>query len=196
MNEEYLKRVWMNVVAEAAGLGPLAIREQAGKAHYDRAHVSSVEVYELGDHAYKVRVGYTPLPTREIRYVEIGVRDNMPRDRPYALYEEFIAARQREMPAHLAGRTHNVDQFMHDKILELVRRRTGYEGLHYGDLWVHSCPTLTDAQAVLVRQEGAHAGMVAFGHLTRAGEIAMRKFMEVEFGPEAEPVYADPCKCE
>lgn len=192
MNEEALKRTWLAHITDAASLGPSAIKELLLLSSTDRAHVSSVDVVGLGDDAYKVKIGYRhrPCPTVEVRYVEIGVRRHLKRDRPYADFEAAIERRQREMPDHLAGRKHNVDQFMYDKILDLVRRVTGYEGLMYGDLWVHSCKTLDEAKGAAVRGEGAHEGMVCFGYLTRAGEIAMQRFQITQFGPDAEPVYA------
>lgn len=94
---------------------------------------------------------------------------------------KHIKWRQGEMPPHLRGLEHNATQEQTDFVLDVIRKATGYDGLCYGDIWVHV------GDGVVLKPMGPFSlpphiqaidlsGRAAFGELTRAGEIAMRKY--------------------
>jgi hypothetical protein len=80
----------------------------------------------------------------------------------------FIRDRQASTPPHLRGHDCTDDPGLYEFGLKHVRDVTGYDGLTYGDIWV------ADAS----RPEGGRT--MSFGCLTRAGEIAVAKYMKVK----------------
>lgn len=171
------KDMWVRLATEAAPLGELAVRERLDKW----AGQTGVEIIS-------VAVARKPKPGA----FEVGVNFRNPHllggtsdthhffvDNPniestdYAATKNFILSRQRDLAPHLAGLPHNVDDFMYGKIVDLVRRETGYT-VAKGDLWAHACDTLDAAE-----NAGVHAGMVAFGAVTSTGQIAMDRYIEI-----------------
>jgi hypothetical protein len=190
MNEERVKQVWLMAATDAAPLGPRAVQDQLEKAHYDNVRVASVVVVPLQDHAYKVRIGYHYNATPELRYVELAVRNPNIECGTWEGNLNWIKQRQAALAPPCRGLPHNCDEFMTRTITEKVKRDTGYTGLGMGDLWVHSCATLDEAKAVGCCGPAANEGMVAFGYLTRAGEIAFGKYLEVhQTATDGEPTY-------
>lgn len=190
VNEERVKQVWLSVATDAAPLGEKAVEDQLLKAHYDYVRVASVVVTALPDYAYKVRIGYHYNATPEVRYAEIAVRNPNIESSEWQYNLDSIKSRQAMLPAPMRGLPHNCDEFMTRTITEKVKRDTGYTGLGIGDLWVHSCKTLDEAKAVGCCGPAANEGMVAFGYLTRAGEIAFGKYLEVHnTATDGEPTY-------
>ncbi len=75
----------------------------------------------------------------------------------------WMKSRQSEMPHHLRGLPVNVDEEVYMKWLNRVREVTGYTGLCVGDLWVSDT-----------------GKSLAFGYLTRSGEIAFNKYCKIK----------------
>jgi hypothetical protein len=90
----------------------------------------------------------------------------------------FIRARQADMPPHLRGLEHNADEHTTNLVTAAVAAQTQVPLLP-GDLWVRE----TEAGDALVggpfspppHATSVEAGQLAFGYLTRAGEIAVHK---------------------
>lgn len=191
INEERVKQVWLKVAADAAPLGSLAVKEQLEQAHFDNVQVASVAVVSLPDYAYKVRICYHAYNAQaDPRYAEIAVRNPNAESSDWACNLAFIRHRQDTLAPPVRGLPHNCDEFMTRTITEKVKRDTGYEGLSIGDLWVHACATLDEAKEIGRCGPAANEGMVAFGYLTRAGEIAFGKYLKVHrTATDGEPTY-------
>lgn len=169
------KDLWERLATDAAPIGERAVREHlakwAGSLGVQIRHIVVIKLDGPGE--YKVGVNYMSVwPGEGWRVHEFVVRN------PNVVSSEY---------------RHNVDQFLNDKILELVNKVTGYQ-VAVGDLWVHVCPTLAEAQA-----QPGNEGMVSFGALTRAGQIAFDRFLEVRGitvpGPdEPQPYHAHTCE--
>lgn len=171
------KDMWVRLATEAAPLGEQCVRERLDKW----AGQTGVEIIS-------VAVARKPKPGA----FEVAVNFRNPHllggtsdshhffvDNPnvesvdYAVTKNFTLGRQKAMAPHLAGLPHNVDEFMYGKIVDLVRRTTGYT-VARGDLWAHACDTLDAAE-----NAGVHEGMVAFGAVTSTGQIAIDKYIEI-----------------
>lgn len=170
------KKLWERLATDAAPIGKRAVEEHVRKwADSLGVQIRNVVVVKLdGPGEYKVGVNYMGCGwDAKWEVYEFAVRNPNIISKDYEHNVEFIRHRQEYMAPHLRGLPHNVHQFLNDKIVELVNRVTGYS-IAVGDIWVHSCDTLEDAKA-----QPGNEGMVAFGALTRAGQIAFDKFLEV-----------------
>lgn len=177
MRLDKAKAVWEMLITTAAPLGKKAIEDYVTKwGDTDGYKVRTVCATADGPPGrFTVHIVAVPTHTLEdATTVRFAVNN------PNLCYDTWernlawIKQKQESMPPHLAGKPHNVDQFMTDTMLEKIRKATGYTGLTYGDLWFHSEPNIESAKA-----NGAHEGMISVGYLTKAGQIAFDKWMEV-----------------
>lgn len=186
------KDMWVRLATEAAPLGKLAVQERLDKW----AGQTGVEIIS-------VAVAAKPKPGE----FEVAVNFRNPHllggtsdthhflvDNPnvefasYAMTVDFIRNRQINMPPHLAGLPHNVEEFLYGKIVDLVWRKTGYTA-NKGDLWAHACDTLDEAENAGVRE-----GIVAFGAITSTGQIALDKYIDITGLRLPEPAVAGEAK--
>jgi len=175
MRLDKAKSVWEMLIRDAAPLGKKAIEDYVKKWGDTEGYtVLSVNAETDGS------------PMRFRVHVDVHSEDVMANIFTFAVYnpnlqydtrERNLAAircTQASLPPHLAGRPHNIDKFMTDVMMDKVKKATGYTGLAYGDLWFHSEPTIESAKA-----HGAHEGMISVGYLTKAGQIAFYKWIDV-----------------
>lgn len=171
------KSMWVRLATEAAPLGKLAVQERLDKwAGQTGVEITSVAVAgkpKPGE--FEVAVNFrNPNLLGGTSDTHHFVVDNPNVEFGQWEYtKDFILRRQKDMPPHLAGLPHNVDEFLYGKIVDLVNRKTGYT-VAKGDLWAHSCDTLDAAE-----NAGVHEGMVAFGAITSTGQIALDKYIEI-----------------
>jgi hypothetical protein len=171
------KQMWVRLATEAAPLGKLAVQERLDKwGGQTGVEIISVAVAgKLNPGSFEVGVNFRNPHllggTNDTHHFFVDNPNLESTD--YKVTERFITDRQSHMAPHLAGLPNNVDEFMYNKIVELVSRVTQYT-VAKGDLWVHACDTLTAAE-----NNGLHEGMIAFGAVTLAGQIALDKYMDI-----------------
>lgn len=156
---------WMDQAHHRAPLGHKAVEDGIREiADYYRIEVLQVEFTPKPDHYLIVSIRHRDQqepPSERTQWTAFTVR-NPGITGPWEAMLRFIKQRQEEMPLHLRGKPHNADEETTRFALDQVRTKTGYEGLALGDLWVH-----------------VQEGMLSFGELTRAGEIAMHKYIDL-----------------
>ena len=168
---------WKTQAYHAAPLGAKAVQDGIKEMakHY------SVEVAEVNVEYTRSRRGLTVSithrdadgpPCATLQFTQFGVVNYRPN--PITDWQEALAdikLRQDNMPPHLRGYPVDVDEATYRKQLDQIREDTGYEAA-LGDF------------AMWLNDKGH-----GFCYLTRAGEIAFKKWVEVRNIPTATRVY-------
>ncbi len=170
---------WVGLACEVASLGELGIKEyllESGKLNDTTPTEVSVRLSAFFDVFFDII-----RPTFEIAVTYS--RENgtgcfifaVAKPEPHATYDkavEAIAAQQ--VGARAKGLPHNVNAFIDGKMREVVSKVTGYT-INPGDLWMHVLDNDTAVDSSVLR-----CGLVSFGPITRAGEIAIQKYRRVQ----------------
>ncbi len=192
---------WRGEAHHRAPLGALAVEDGVREiAHYEQLEVLRVTVTPKEHHYLSVAIEYRlkeeldGKPVRA-RWCLFDVR-NPNVTGPWPAMLKCILRWQASTPPHLRGLPHNADEATTQKATDLVKQKTGYAGLAVGDLWVRVCDGSEYAVGgpfsppPHVRPAGVRPGTVTFGHLTRCGEVAMRKYRQVE-GLDGQAAHAE-----
>lgn len=94
---------------------------------------------------------------------------------------EWIKGRQDRLPPAFRGLPHNANEEETKYIQKMLRDKTGYR-VSYGDVWVHVEKThdmYFGRQQGQLQARGGEKGFLRFGYLSRQGEIAMRKYINL-----------------
>ena len=169
---------WKTQAFYAAPLGPKAIEDTIREiADNDDVDVAQVVVNPIGKkvQGYEVTVSHRDKGCDQAQTLQITTFKLVnSRPKPITDWQEALEdmkQRQAEMPPHLRGRPINVSRQQYDHWLDEIRKVTGYDGLAYGDIWVHWEPKTPTT-------ESPFCGTLSFGHLTRWGLIAYRKYTD------------------
>ncbi len=159
---------WMRHAEEYAPLGPVAVEEAVRTiAGYNGVEVASLSVV-ASEHmveTYQVGISHRdagePSSQRTLQLTAFSVSNGLSaRHFNWDKALAFMADRQARAPLPFAGLPTNVTQEVYDEQLRAMNAATGYAA-RWGEVWMHE-----DANSLRV------------GHVTRAGEILMRKYLD------------------
>ncbi len=171
--------IWVSLACEAASLGERGIKEYL----IETGVLNDVTPTTVTAQAQPVFDAFLDCvrPTFEVtvtysRENETGCfMFSIVQPEPHATYEKAVEAIAAQQVGEKAkGLPHNVDAFMDGKIREVVAKVTGYT-INPGDLWMHVLDNDTAVDSSVLR-----CGLVSFGAITRAGEIAIQKYRRVQ----------------
>jgi hypothetical protein len=180
--------LWYTQAHAHAPLGLNAVRDSVKEvANLDGVEIVHLRVERLARHAIEVVIShrdYGKSLNETLIVTKFAIHNPSYTHHSWERNLDWMKHWQAKMAPHLRGAEINVTEGEYTRILDEIKKVTTYDGLAIGDIWVHKNfpgdvlpqgPFSNPPHATLLTP-----GELSFGYLTRAGEIAVHKYMDLK----------------